>query len=757
LIQLFLLFLLSALAASGVSAQAPGCAGGRANVRAFLQAVVSAGTLGELGEVGKSVASSASCERGWLALRDFEITSNRDAAEQSLRLLLRATRGKDAAWAYYGLGRLVMKAPWLNPGDVLVYVDAKSRAQYAATEALRRDSTLYEAGILLGDAVIWGQEPAEIRTARDRLRRYAGTSAFKHVTTQLIELDTWLRDADGLEQDAALGDSARAPRWVTERARVFAYAQRRDTAATLYLQRTLALADSAAFARLFADVQPIVSTIDSAAYSNLPAAARVEWFRTLWNQRASAAGVTPGYRIAEHYYRLMDARQRFGVPFRSGKGSGVQTAAVIKGAILRDFDDRGVILLRHGEPTRVISVSAPTLRTNESWVYDPPREGARLFTFAPMDGASGMRLLTDPFALPNWGEFGLTVQTAAEIINLPGDRLASAAQAGVFEDMSKWLHQHSEIDARYGHLAGLLDNVARAGERARQGMRSIAPQMMAIVGEQRGGLLDAVARESNIRMFAEDLPVAFDLLAFRGVGGTELTAALALPAAQILDSARFALRFSATLQWQGANGAVRRDSSMFVPLTRDLPAGAVISMQLLTLVPPGDSVPYWLTVETANGTRGRQIAGTRRIPDLSGSTLLVSDLVLAQPDRRGTWRRGAAQLALVPNGAFAADAPFTVFYEVYNLAAGEEFRTVLHIERIDPIVERLLRGRKTSLDVSFTTQATLDARTNAVQEQRKVETSLAPGRYRLRVTVSRRSGEQSAIAERILTIREPTR
>jgi hypothetical protein len=95
--------------------------------------------------------------------------------------------------------------------------------------------------------------------------------------------------------------------------------------------------------------------------------------------------------------------------------------------------------------------------------------------------------------------------------------------------------------------------------------------MMAVVGEQRSGLLDAVATESNIRTFAEDLPVAYDLLAFRGVDGTELTAALALPAAQILDSARFALRFSAALQWQSASGAVRRDSSMFVPLTRDLP------------------------------------------------------------------------------------------------------------------------------------------------------------------------------------------
>jgi hypothetical protein len=82
---------------------------------------------------------------------------------------------------------------------------------------------------------------------------------------------------------------------------------------------------------------------------------------------------------------------------------------------------------------------------------------------------------------------------------------------------------------------------------------------------------------------------------------------------------------------------------------------------------------------------------------------------------------------------------------------------VLHIERIDPIVERLLRGRKTSFDVSFSTEATLDATTRAVQEQRKVETSLAPGRYRLRVTVSRKSGEQSATAERILTIREPAR
>jgi hypothetical protein len=732
-------------------AQAPAC------TRVFVQPVVSARTLAELEVVARRAASNATCEQGWAALREFEITSDREAAERSLRLLLRAARGREAAWAYYGLGRLVMKAPWLNPGDALVYVDAKSRAQYAATEALRRDSTLYEAGILLGDAVIWGQEPPEIRMARDRLRRYAGTSAFQHVTAQLIELDTWLRDADGLEQDAALGDSAGAPRWITERARVFAYAQRRDSAATLFFERALARADSTAFARLFSDVQPIVSTEDSAAYVKLAQAARGEWFRKLWSERAASAGLTPGYRIAEHYHRFMDARQRYGVPFRSGKGSGVQTAAVIKGSILRDFDDRGVILLRHGEPTRVITVMAPTLRANESWIYDPPRQGARLFTFAPLDGASALRLLTDPFALPNWPQFGLSVQSAAEVLAAPGDKLAAAAQAGVFVDMAKWMHEHSALDGRYGRLAGLLDNAGQAGERGRQALRTIAPLVSAIVGEQRGGLLDAVATESSIRTFATDLPLAYDLLAFRGADGTELTAALALPAEAILDNARFALRFNASIQWQTANGSVRRDSALLVPLTRELPAGAVISIQLLTRLTPGDSVPYWLTVETANGTRGRQIGGARRIPDFSGSTLLMSDIVLAQPDRRGTWRRGAAQLALVPNGAFTADAPFTVFYEVYNLAAGEEFRTQLHIERIDPIVERLLRGRKTSFDVSFNTEATLDVGTNAVQEQRKIETSLAPGRYRLRVTVSRKSGAETASAERVITIRDSAR
>jgi hypothetical protein len=466
-LTLVLLVFLSALAASPAFAQAPACTGGRASARAFVQAVVGAGTLADLETVKKQVARDASCEQGWLALREFEITTNRDAAEQSLRLLLRAARGKDAAWAYYGLGRLVMNAPWLNPGDALVYVDAKSRAQYAATEALRRDSTLYEAGMLLGDAVIWGQEPAEIRTARDRLRRYAGTSAFQHVTAQLIELDTWLRDADGLEQDAALGDSAGAPRWITERARVFAYAQRRDTSAHLFFERTLARADSTAFAHLYADIQPLVNPDDSTAYTNLADAARAQWFRTLWSKRADAAGVTPGFRIAEHYYRLMDARQRFGIPFRSGKGSGVQTALVIKGTLLRDYDDRGVILLRHGEPTRTINVAAPTLRNNESWVYDPPREGARLFTFAPMDGASGMRLVTDPFALPNWAQFGVTVQSAAEVVNLPSDKIGIAAQAGVFEDMGRWMHQHAAIDARYGRLAGLLGNTS-------QSMRNVA-------------------------------------------------------------------------------------------------------------------------------------------------------------------------------------------------------------------------------------------------------------------------------------------
>ena len=106
--------------------------------------------------------------------------------------LLRALRGPNAAWAFYGIARLITAAPWLNPGERFVFVEAKGRAQFALNEALRRDPDLYEAAILLGQVVIAGQDRGEIRDVRERLRRYRNSSALGHASAMLYELDAWL-------------------------------------------------------------------------------------------------------------------------------------------------------------------------------------------------------------------------------------------------------------------------------------------------------------------------------------------------------------------------------------------------------------------------------------------------------------------------------------------------------------------------------------------------------------------------------------
>ncbi len=72
--------------------------------------------------------------------------------------------------------------------------------------------------------------------------------------------------------------------------------------------------------------------------------------------------------MREHYRRLFYARKNFQLTslnrhydiverYRSGS---------------RDFDDRGIIYIRHGEPSSRASYAAPGLEPNESWRYSRP-------------------------------------------------------------------------------------------------------------------------------------------------------------------------------------------------------------------------------------------------------------------------------------------------------------------------------------------------------------------------------------------------
>lgn len=152
-----------------------------------------------------------------------------------------------------------------------------------------------------------------------------------------------------------------------------------------------------------ADISWIATRDELQAFDAAGPAERVTLLRTVWSSRDTRDGLARGGRFAEHVRRLDIATADFGVSPKRGKvpvarasNAGGDDYDYIAGrsSMLRDFvptqgmiDDRGVILIRHGEPdTRVVSSGGI-----ESWIYQRETSDNLVVHFgeALFDGSSG--------------------------------------------------------------------------------------------------------------------------------------------------------------------------------------------------------------------------------------------------------------------------------------------------------------------------------------------------------------------------------
>ena len=114
--------------------------------------------------------------------------------------------------------------------------------------------------------------------------------------------------------------------------------------------------------------------------------------KQFWTERDRTELRGDGERLREHYRRLFYARKNFQLTslnrhydiverYRSGS---------------RDFDDRGVIYIRHGEPTSRATYAAPGLEPNESWRYSRP-DGDLIFHFVAREDVQDFKLVESLF------------------------------------------------------------------------------------------------------------------------------------------------------------------------------------------------------------------------------------------------------------------------------------------------------------------------------------------------------------------------
>ena len=156
--------------------------------------------------------------------------------------------------------------------------------------------------------------------------------------------------------------------------------------------------DSATVAGYRADLATIAPDSVLREFDQQRGEQRARYLRRFWSQRDRAELRADGERLREHYRRLFYARKNFQLTTNNRHYDIVERYR--SGS--RDFDDRGVIYIRHGEPSSRASYAAPGLEPNESWRYARP-DGDLIFHFIAREDVQDFKLVESLFDVLGFG------------------------------------------------------------------------------------------------------------------------------------------------------------------------------------------------------------------------------------------------------------------------------------------------------------------------------------------------------------------
>src|ERR1051326_5586128 len=364
--------------------------------------------------------------------------------------------------------------------------DYLSKAARAFARAAEADPAFASAVVDLATPALTQRSHPRLEVALNAVRLAAAGPAGRHPDVQLVR--------GRVEREAGEGDSAIAAFTtylaiggdsgvgLLELARSYYFAHKPGQGWVAYFAGAHAATSAAALTLYRLDLSWIADSTELAAFDGLPNPdARQQWLERFWARRdaAGARGVGGGVparrhprlerfwarrdaaeardvgeRLAEHYRRWFYARHNFRLVSRHRHYDMTE----VYRAAQTEFDDRGVIYLRHGEPDKRAqficqSTAEPNgegCAANESWLYHR-RDGDLIFHFAARDDVQDFKLvesLADVLGFNREGrattsidpelaalyqtrdEFGPLYSRVARVQHAPGPELAQDRRQG---------------------------------------------------------------------------------------------------------------------------------------------------------------------------------------------------------------------------------------------------------------------------------------------------------------------------------------
>jgi GWxTD domain-containing protein len=663
---------------------------------------------------------------GFLAYRLGEITrgkSHYDAAAGEFEWA--AELRPDWPYPWYGLGLAELAlgehaSLAIENLRQMLGKDYLSKAARAFARATEADPSFASAVVDLANTALTQRMRPRLEVALTAVRLAAAGPAGRYAEVQLVRGRV---EREAGESDSALvafrayitvgGDSGVG---LLELARTFYFARRAEQGWASYFAGAHAATSATALTLFRSDLSWIADSADLLAFDRLPdPGARSGWLAQFWTRRDVVEARDVGERLAEHYRRWFYARRTFRLVSRHRH----YDITEVYRAKQSEFDDRGVIYLRHGEPdrrarfmcTEIEKPNGEGCATNESWLYRR-ESGDLIFHFAARDDVQDYKLIES-------------------LVDALGFR--RGVQAGSYSDpqVSELYATREEFGPLYGRVGHSLNapGGALAQDRA-LGRRSIAV----------GTTSDSYAQRFDVPF--ELVTSEFVVGAGADSGGQRLHVVFAIPGERLVaersdDGVRYPLRFRLVVADSADAIVARLDTLRVFGARQPLRNPAYLTGRLAVPVPPG-RYRYRLLVSSTDGAAGDIATDTLHVEVLDGRRFAVSDIVVGREGSGLVWLPPGDTVRLNPLHRFPEGSGAELYYEIYGLTSGASYHTVVRLDReggrsLFGAIRGLFGGGRAPVLLEFDAPASGPI----TREHRGVALSDVPkGNYRLTVVIT---------------------
>ena len=618
-------------------------------------------------------------------------------------------------FAEYGVGD--SQISFVTGIKTMLGKDALTRSAMAFAKSAEVDPSFDRGLVDLANTALRQRVNIKLGVALEALRKAASTEAATHPDVMLAR--------GRVEREVGDGDSALVA------FQAYVAAGPNKSLGQLEVARTLFLLgrfdgvapyfegagsdDSVTVAAYRSDLAAIAGDSIMGEFNRTSGARRVEYLKRFWSERDHIELRADGERLREHYRRLFYARKNFQLTslnrhydiverYRSGS---------------RDFDDRGIIYLRHGDPSSRASYAAPGLEPNESWRYSRP-DGDLIFHFMAREDVQDYKLVESLFDV-------LGFSTA---LALRGDGLAGGDGDPMAQQL---LLSREQLSPIYGRLqaAGRISTGRYQTEERQVGQTSIA--------------LGTTSDSYELR-FPDELTVNSEVLVVgRDSSGTQIQIAYAIAGSTLepvmvtrgyLYSVR--VRFVATDRFGRVAAAM--DTTRHFVAPAPVPDGEHLVGRVSVTVPPG-RYEYRLAIQQGEETGILLPTDTVRVGQPTATALALSDLVLGSRNTNLFWRRTAEDtVAFNPLRTFKRKESMELYYEVEGLSAGTPYTVRIAVRKQGGgggLFKKVFGGGSAQISLKFEERGSFPV--TSTNRSLKLD-KLKPGNYSLEVTVEDAKG-----------------